>query len=67
MVLPCLELKRFEESMFSCTWLLQQTAAMLYRCDRLAWRCTKLQRRQKVGSCSAYAENVVVEWGNSVG
>jgi len=23
------EVKRFEESMFSCTWLLQQTAAML--------------------------------------
>jgi len=25
----CLEVKRFEESMFSCMWLLQQTAAML--------------------------------------
>jgi len=24
-----LEVKRFEESMFSCTWLLQQTATML--------------------------------------
>jgi len=23
MVLPCIEVKRFEESMFSCTWLLQ--------------------------------------------
>jgi len=29
MVLPCLEVKRFEENMFFCTWLLQQTAAML--------------------------------------
>jgi len=29
MVLPCIEAKRFEESSFSCTWLLQQTAAML--------------------------------------
>jgi len=29
MVLPCIEAKRFEESMFSCTCLLQQTAAML--------------------------------------
>ena len=28
-VLPCVEVKRFEESMFSCTWLLQQTAATL--------------------------------------
>jgi len=24
MVLPCIESKRFEESMVSCTWLLQQ-------------------------------------------
>jgi len=23
MVLPCIEVKRFEDSMFSCTWLLQ--------------------------------------------
>jgi len=29
MVLPCIVEKRFEISMFSCTWLLQQTAAML--------------------------------------
>jgi len=29
MVLPCIEVKRFEESMFSCPWPLQQTAAML--------------------------------------
>jgi len=29
MILPCPEVKRFEENMFSCTWLLQQTAAML--------------------------------------
>jgi len=29
MVLPCLEVKRFAENMFSCTWLLQQTAAIL--------------------------------------
>jgi len=29
MVLPCIEVKQFKESMFSCTWLLQQTAAML--------------------------------------
>jgi len=28
MVLLCIEVKRFEESMFSCTWLLQQTAVM---------------------------------------
>jgi len=28
-VLPCIEVKRYEESMFSCTWLLQQTAAIL--------------------------------------
>jgi len=28
-VLPCLEVKRFEEKMVFCTWLLQQTAAML--------------------------------------
>jgi len=29
MVLLCIEAKQFEESMFSCTWPLQQTAAML--------------------------------------
>jgi len=29
MVLPCIEGKRFEESIFSCTWLLQQTAAVV--------------------------------------
>jgi len=29
MVWLCIEVKRFEESMFSCMWLLQQTAAML--------------------------------------
>jgi len=29
MVLPCIEVKRFEESMFSCKRLLQLTAAML--------------------------------------
>jgi len=29
MVLLCVEVKRFEQSMFSCTWPLQQTAAML--------------------------------------
>jgi len=29
MVLPCIEAKRFEESMLSCSWLLQLTAAML--------------------------------------
>jgi len=28
MVLPCIEEKRFEESVLSCKWLLQQTAAM---------------------------------------
>jgi len=27
LVLTCIEVKRIEESMFSCTWLLQQTAA----------------------------------------
>jgi len=29
MVLLCIEVKRFEISMFSCTWLFQQTAAIL--------------------------------------
>jgi len=29
MVLPCIEVKIFEESIFSCTWPLQQTAGML--------------------------------------
>jgi len=29
MVLLCIGVKRFEINMFSCTWLLQQTAAML--------------------------------------
>jgi len=28
MVLPCIEAKRIEESMFSCPWLLQQMAAI---------------------------------------
>jgi len=56
MVLPSLEVKLYEESMFSCTWLLQQTAAMLYRCVWLAWRYIKVQRRQKIGSCSAHAK-----------
>jgi len=37
MVLPCIEVKRFEKSMFSCTWLLQQTAAMLLA-DTIFWR-----------------------------
>jgi len=41
MVLPCIEVKRFEESMFSCTWLLQQTAAMLYA-DKIFW-CRSLK------------------------
>jgi len=27
MVLTCIEAKRVQESMFYCTWLLQQTAA----------------------------------------
>jgi len=35
-VLPCIEVKRFEESMFSCTWLLQQTAAML-QAETIFW------------------------------
>jgi len=39
MVLPCLKVKRFEESTFSCTWLLQQTAAKLYA-DTISWRRT---------------------------
>jgi len=29
MVFACIEAKRFEESMISCTWLLQQTSTML--------------------------------------
>jgi len=29
MLWPCVEVKRFDESMFSCTWQLQHTAAML--------------------------------------
>jgi len=28
-ILPCIEVKRFEENMLFCTQLLQQTAAML--------------------------------------
>jgi len=26
------------------------------RCDRLAWRCMRLQCKQKVGSCNAHAK-----------
>jgi len=29
MVLSCIEVKRIEESMFSCTWLLQHMAAIV--------------------------------------
>jgi len=29
MALPCIEVKRFEISMSSCTWLLQQPAAIM--------------------------------------
>jgi len=29
MVLPSIDVKTFEQSMCSCTWLLQQTAVML--------------------------------------
>jgi len=29
---------------------------MFHRCDRLAWRCIRLQWRQKVVSCSAHAK-----------
>jgi len=29
MVFPCIEVKRMEESMFSCTWLLQQMAEIV--------------------------------------
>jgi len=29
MALLCIEVKRFEESMFSCTWPLQQIVSML--------------------------------------
>jgi len=32
MILPCIEAKRSEESIFSCTWLLQQTAAIGRHC-----------------------------------
>jgi len=37
MVLTCIKVKRFEKSMFSCTWLLQQTAATLIA-DTIFWR-----------------------------
>jgi len=37
MVLLCLEVKRFEESVFSCTWLLHQMATKLYA-DTIFWR-----------------------------
>jgi len=119
-VLPCIKVKRVEESMCSSTWLLAvaiatdgcnvigrhnslsqkyeaklanmlsvhshahrlasasyYTAAELYnmvcetakafqcnygsvllfhRCDRLTWRCIRVQWRQKVGSCSVHAK-----------
>jgi len=29
---------------------------LFHRCDRLAWRCIRLQWRQKVHSCSAHAK-----------
>ena len=45
MVLPCFEIKRFEESMFSCTLLLQQTAAMLQP-QTIFWRRSWKQKLQ---------------------
>ena len=38
---------------------------LFHRCHQLAWRCIKLQWRQKVGSCSAHAKLDFVEWGNT--
>ena len=37
MILPRHEVKRFEENMFSCNWLLQQTATMSLA-DNIFWR-----------------------------
>jgi len=31
-------------------------ALLLHCCDRFAWRCIRLQRKQKVGSCNAHAK-----------
>jgi len=39
MVLPCIEVKRFEISMFSCTWLLQQMVAVLQAADVESENC----------------------------
>ena len=36
MVLPCIEARRFEDSMLSCRWLFQQMAAMISRHNSLA-------------------------------
>jgi len=59
MVLPCIEAKRFEISMFSWTWLLQQTAAM-FQGDASDYN------EDKRSAVAARMENkVVVEWGSS--
>ena len=38
-ILPCIEVKRFEINMFSCTWRLQQTAGMLQTAEVGSGNC----------------------------
>ena len=36
--------------------LWKYSTLLFHRCDRLVWRCIRLQWRQKVGSCSAHVK-----------